>query len=214
MSDSHEEQSAMGEHTPEAVDVVFAVAGTALPEDYHFALLREVARCLPWLESDPDAGIHPLRGAPTDYGVMLLPRRAKLVLRLKQNRVDDANVLTGRELDVDGRRLRVGASTVRALLPYGALYAHLVAADGAEEGVFLEGVAERLAALCARGKTVCGRRRSMRVGDREIVGFSLMLHELKPEHSLRIQRSGLGEGRKLGCGIFVPHRLAAAVGSA
>ncbi|HET9762960.1 MAG TPA: type I-MYXAN CRISPR-associated protein Cas6/Cmx6 [Casimicrobiaceae bacterium] len=204
----------MAERATEVVDVVFAVAGTALPEDYHFALLHEVARCLPWLAADPEAGIHPLRGAPTDYGVMLLPRRTKLVLRLPAKRVPDAQALAGHELEVEGRKLSVGTSSVRALEPYGALYAHLVAGDGAEEGIFLEGIAARLAALRAPCEPVCGRRRSVRAGEREIVGFSLMLHDLTAEHSLRIQRSGIGEERKLGCGIFVPHRLASAVGSA
>jgi hypothetical protein len=38
-----------------------------------------------------------------------------------------------------------------------------------------------------------------------------MLHELSPEHSLRMQAAGLGAQRKLGCGIFVPHKSAGAV---
>ena len=42
----------------------------------------------------------------------------------------------------------------------------------------------------------------------------LAVHDLAPEHSLLVQSVGLGSERKLGCGIFVPHRLAAAVGSA
>jgi CRISPR-associated protein Cas6 len=204
----------MAERAAEAVDLVFAAEGAAVPEDYSFALLRAAARHLPWLESDADAGIHPLRGARTDYGVLLLPRRAKLVLRLARARVDDALALAGRELDVGGRALRVGSASVRALEPYGALYAHMVAEDCAEECAFLERVASRLAALAAACTPVCGRRRSVRAGNREIVGFGLLLHDLTPEQSLRIQRTGLGGERGLGCGIFVPHRLAAAVGSA
>ena len=203
----------MTDRTAQAVDVVFAVAGTALPEDYHFALLREVARHLPWAESDPDAGIHPLRGAPTDYGVLLLPRRAKLVLRLPATRAVDALALAGAQLEIDGRKLCVGTGRVRALEPYGALYAQLVAAESGDEADFLERVATRLAELGTPCRPVCGRRRARRAGDCEIAGFSLMLHELAGEHSLRVQRSGLGEGRKLGCGIFVRHRLAAAGGA-
>ena len=200
----------------EAVDVAFAVAvtGSALPEDYHFALLREITRHLPWFGSDREAGIHPLRGARTDYGVILLPRRAKLVLRLPASRADDALALCGRELEIAGRTMNVGAAAARALEPYGALYAQIVACDCADEGAFLASVGARLAELGAPCAPVCGRRRSIRASAREIVGFSLMLHGLAAEHSLRIQRLGLGEERKLGCGIFVPHRLAAAVGTA
>jgi hypothetical protein len=45
-------------------------------------------------------------------------------------------------------------------------------------------------------------------------GFSLLLHGLTPAQSLAVQESGLGEGRKLGCGIFVPHKSVVAVGAA
>ena len=204
----------MNERVDDAVDVAFAIAGVTLPEDYALALSRAVAEHLPWLESDPDAGIHPLRGAPTDYGVMLLPRRAKLILRLRRHRVADALTLTGRSLAVGTSKLVVGIGAVRELQPYGALYAHLVATGCAEEKAFLAGVSERLVTLATQCAVICGRRRSVRAAEREIVGFGLMLHELTPEHSLLVQSVGLGGERKLGCGIFVRHRLAAAVGSA
>jgi hypothetical protein len=45
------------------------------------------------------------------------------------------------------------------------------------------------------------------------MGFSLMLDALSPDHSLRMLEAGLGRHRRLGCGLFVPHRSAAAVGT-
>ena len=33
-----------------------------------------------------------------------------------------------------------------------------------------------------------------------------MVAELTPEHSIRLQQAGLGEGRKMGCGLFIPHK--------
>ena len=204
----------MSERSQPVVDLVFAVAGVTLPEDYSFALMRAVAKHLPWFESDPDAGIHPLRGAPTPYGAMLLPRRAKLVLRLREHRVGDALSLSGRVLEIGRSTLSVGTGTVRALRPHGALYARLVATGCDQEDAFVGGVTERLTALAARCALVCGRRQRLQAAEREVVGFSLMLHDLSAEHSLLLQRVGLGGDRNLGCGIFVPHRLAAAVGSA
>jgi CRISPR-associated protein Cas6 len=204
----------MSEPVPDAVDVVFAVGGAALPGDYSFGLVRAIARHLPWFDGDSDAGVHPLRGARTDYGAILLPRRAKLVLRVTRPRTADALALIGRRLEIGSGRLEVGVAAVRELRPHAALYAHLVANGCGDEEAFLASVGARLAALAARGTPVCGRRHSLRAGEREIVGFSLMLHDLSPEHSLLLQRIGLGGERKLGCGIFVPHRLAAAVGSA
>jgi len=33
-----------------------------------------------------------------------------------------------------------------------------------------------------------------------------MIADLKTGESLALQQVGLGEGRKLGCGLFLPHR--------
>lgn len=195
------------------VDVAYGLAGGALPRDHRFALKRELSRRLPWLESEPLAGIHPLRGALTDYGVVLLPRRARLVLRLPQSRVDDALALEGETLDVAGARLAVGRASLRPLEAYGALYADCVVFDCASEKAFLAAVTSRLDALGTRCDCVCGRARSFGAGEREVAGFALLLHRLDADHSLRLQRTGIGGERTMGCGIFVRHRLATPVGA-
>ncbi len=50
-----------------------------------------------------------------------------------------------------------------------------------------------------------------RAGAREIAGFSVVLHGVKPADSLRLQFEGMGGERGLGWGIFVPHKSIAAV---
>lgn len=195
------------------VDVLFAVDGTGLPADYRFELMREIARCLPWLTPELGIGIHPIRAARADDGHLLLPKRARLVVRLPEAQVADAAALCGRRLDVGGWALTVGAAAVRNLVPHGTLYAHLVSAGAEDEQAFMAETAAALRALETPCKLVCGKRQSFAAGRREIVGYSLMLHDLRPEHSLRVQQLGLGGDRMLGCGIFVPHRSAAAVGT-
>ena len=69
-----------------------------------------------------------------------------------------------------------------------------------------------LAALAIAGERVCGKRQSLWVDGLEMTTFSMMLHALVPEQSLRLQEQGLGPYRLLGCGLFVPHKSAAAVG--
>jgi hypothetical protein len=44
-----------------------------------------------------------------------------------------------------------------------------------------------------------------------VTGYSLMLDGLSPADSLRVLEAGLGRHRRLGCGLFVPHKSAAAV---
>jgi hypothetical protein len=46
-----------------------------------------------------------------------------------------------------------------------------------------------------------------------VTGYSLMLDGLSPAASLRVLESGLGRHRRLGCGVFVPHKSSAAVGA-
>lgn len=195
-----------------AVDIAFELEGNDLRRDYSYALMREIARSLPWIESEPEFGIHPLRAARTAAGSLLLGRRAKLVLRLPLRREREAMVLCGQELSVDGHRLKVGAARVRGLLPFGTLYAHFVAAADDDERGFLDDMASGLRALRTPCEVVCGKRRTLRAPTQEIVGYGLMLHGLAPEHSILVQQAGLGPNRALGCGIFVGHKSVAAVG--
>jgi CRISPR-associated protein Cas6 len=73
-------------------------------------------------------------------------------------------------------------------------------------------VAGELQTLAVRTQTVCGKRHSRQLQGQTLTTFSLMLHALSPTDSLRLQEQGLGPHRLLGCGIFVPHKSAAAVG--
>jgi Cas6 Crispr len=63
-----------------------------------------------------------------------------------------------------------------------------------------------------RGELVCGRRHELFGPDGPRGGHSLMLHGLSARDSLRAQSLGLGDWHWLGCGLFVPHKSAAAVG--
>ncbi|HEY0883830.1 MAG TPA: type I-MYXAN CRISPR-associated protein Cas6/Cmx6, partial [Ramlibacter sp.] len=99
----------------------------------------------------------------------------------------------------------------RELLPHGTLYAALVAADGPDEAQFLAAVQLALDALGVRAQPVCGRWQSAEGG--RLVGCSLMLSGLERDQSLVLLQQGLGPHRRLGCGLFVPHRSAAAVGT-
>lgn len=195
------------------VDVAFALEGASLPRDHALPLAQALGALLPWLPMEPLAGIHPVKVVP-GYGVRgLLSQRARLLLRLPEARLADLARLAGCALSVGGCELRLGEPRPRELLPHSTLYAHFVAAASDDEPLFMEGVASALRALRVDGHRVCGRRQQRRVSAGEITGFSLMLHGLSAADSLCLQREGIGPHRLLGCGIFVPHRSAAAVGA-
>lgn len=195
----------MTDAIPEMIDAVFDVSGEMLPTTYPFALWEALVRHVPALATDTGVGVIPLRTAASAAG-MLLPKRAKLALRLPAALAAHITALSGQLLDLGGGTLQLGNGKLRRIAPYSTLHAHLV--TGADDEVtFLQDVEAQLAGLCIAGKLICGMRNSMAAPDRQIQGYSLVIHNLKPDDSLRLQYTGLGADRRFGCGIFVPYKV-------
>jgi CRISPR-associated protein Cas6 len=194
-----------------AVEAVFPLEGKTLPREHAQALLDALVVSMPWLQDDAGAGIHPLKLVSGTESMALLSGRTRLILRVKANRLDKLRASEGAQLDVAGHPLRLGAVHLRALQPLATLYAYRVAAIAGDESAFMQAMEAELAALGVAGERVCGKRQMVRVNQHDMVTFSLMLHALPPDQSLRLQQFGLGPHRLLGCGVFVPHKSAAAV---
>jgi CRISPR-associated protein Cas6 len=194
------------------VDVAFSLRGDTIPADHGWRLFQLLAEQLDWLADDPDAGVHPIRGSRAVAGVVYLGPRARLMLRLTQERAAQSFALSGASIDL-GSGIEVGSARLRPLFPHGTLYSQFVTTGTADEIEFQRDIGKALQEAGVGCKVICGRMRRARGQTAEIVGYSLMLHELSPEDSLRIQAAGLGAKRKSGCGIFIPHKSAAAVGA-
>ena len=194
------------------LDVAFSLRGGTVPADHGWQLFLQLAERLDWLAAEAAAGVHPIRGARAVAGEIHLGARGRLMLRLPQARVEQSFALTGAQLDL-GNCIRVGSARLRPLFAHGTLYSQFVSTGTPDEARFQKDVSAELQRAGIECKVICGRMRRALTRDGEIVGFSLMLHELSPEHSLNMQATGLGAGRKLGCGIFIPHKSAAAVGA-
>ena len=199
---------------PEVVDVAFVLKGGTIPSDHGWSLYRLLAEQLAWLDADETAGVHPIRGARSGNGAaeLYVGGRGRLMLRLQRERAQLAFALSGTRLDL-GEGVEIGAPQLRTLFAHSTLYSRFVAAESDDEVEFLHSVNAQLQQAGIACKVVLGKLRRADGAGAQMPGFSVMLHELSPEHSLAMQQTGLGAGRKLGCGIFVPHRSAAAVGS-
>ena len=76
-----------------------------------------------------------------------------------------------------------------------------------DEPKFLQWVNEQLKVVgITPTKLLCGKTRLVHTPARILQTRSLMIADLKTGESLALQQFGLGEGRKLGCGLFLPHR--------
>ena len=198
------------------VDAVFAIACRSLPVDHAYALQQAIQAALPWFADEPQAGLHTVHGAASGSGwmrpegadaLLQLSHRAKLALRLPAHRADEAAALVGRTLQVAGWPLQVEKMTLRPLSRITTLFSRCVVLAAGEEGVFVSAATEELGALGIKAeRMVCGRVTPVATPDRTYQARSLMLAGLALEQSLLLQRSGLGAGRKLGCGLFIPHK--------
>jgi CRISPR-associated protein Cas6 len=196
----------------DVVDIVFGLRGRVVDLDHADRLWRGLHLRMPWLDGEEGAGVHPLAGVSRGDGEMYLTRRARLTLRLPRHRGDDARMLVGARLDLGGEVEVADETTVRPLAPAKVLYSPFVTMGETDEGRFLAACREQLAAAGIVGDLVCGKARQATGEYGGWSGFSLMVHGLGAEESLRLQRQGLGGERKRGCGIFVPHKAVAAVG--
>ena len=195
-----------------SVDLVFPLGGHRLPRDSAPLLSAALQRELPWLEHEPMAGIHPLKLVPGTGADALLSHRTRLLIRLPRSRLDEAVTLAGRPMELNGSTVTLGEPHPRELLPHRTLYAHAVAAEDDDESAFMQITQTVLDELQIRTQVICGKRHQHHWPAGAVTTFSLMLHGLTPPDSLRLQELGLGRHRLLGCGIFVPHKSAAAVG--
>jgi CRISPR-associated protein Cas6 len=214
-----EEESAATEQAVQAdiLDAVFAISCRSLPVDHAYALSQAIQAALPWFAQEPGAGLHTIYGAASASGwtrpegadaLLQLSHRAKLALRLPRHRLDDAAALLGRTLQVAGWPLRVERLSLRPLSRITTLLSRCVVfAAAGDEAAFLAAAAGALGALGINpGTMLCGRVTPVATPARTYQTRSLMLAGLTPEQSLALQQHGLGIERKLGCGVFIPHK--------
>ena len=208
------------------IDLCFRIECRELPVDHAWALYQGLRRLLPWIDGDARVAIHSVHGATSGNGwirppevpgsLLQLPRRTRLYLRIPAEREPDALALCGCELRLDDYRMKLGDCHPKALVPSDTVFSRSLTGDYVDdEEAFTRWVADTLLERGIRlRKMLCGLRHVIhRPGD-DIAARSVMLSDLEPMESIRLQESGIGSGRKLGCGIFLPHKSIAAVGQA
>lgn len=204
----------------DVVDVSFAISCKSLPVDHAYALSQAVKAALPWFGKEEQAGLHLIHVAESGNGwerpqgddeLLYLSRRTKLTLRVPQHRVEDSKALTGQTLDVAGNEMQVGKSNVRLLSISTTLYARYVAVnrEGQSEDDFLSEVVSELRQNGLRFKKVlCGKENILATPQGPMLTRSLMVADLPLEDAVRLQEIGVGphENKKVGCGLFIPHK--------
>ena len=142
------------------------------------------------------------------------------MLRLPKHRVDDASKLAGQTLNVAGNELVLTMPNQKPLSVLTTIFARYVVASNMENNIedeetFLNQTAEMLRKEGIQvKKMMSGRAHVLRMPGKNLLTRSLMIDGLKTEESIYLQQNGLGAGRLVGCGLFIPHKGIEAVGEA
>jgi len=208
------------------IDLSFPASGQCIPRDHGYPLYAALCRALPELHRARWLGVHPFSGVVVEGEQLRLRDTAEMRLRLPAERIPDVLSLAGGEIDVGGNALRLGTPRVYPLVPAPNLDARIVvvhltraprrfnAALGREaldvesfEDRYRAELSRQLQRQGAQGKLTLEGRRTIQVAGRRLIGYSVRVEGIDAEESLRLQESGLGGKRSMGCGLFRRTRL-------
>lgn len=214
----HDDDESKAEYrVPDDVfDLVFKLRGTNLDIDHAFALSRALQAHLND-EICSKIGVHGIRMPGSGNGwnrpeqsdaALPLSRRARLAIRVHQDDSEAVMQITDRTLQIGSQQVVIGASSMRKLSTIGTLYARAVCCEREQpEADFLVEIAAQVKRMNINvSKMICGKSGDIRAGNKTIFTRALLIADLKPDESVALQQQGIGAGRLLGCGLFVPHK--------
>jgi CRISPR-associated protein Cas6 len=189
------------------VDLLFPVRAGTVPLDHGYCLFSALSKRLPWLHERRDVGVFNLRGKLAE-GASLFLGTGALRIRCSTDAVSPFLSLVGSRLEVAGQCITLGTPTVRGMEPVSQLSARMVTFKNSEDEPSFRDTAHHF--IEALTGTSCalevGRRRSVTIAGRKVVGFGLKLSGLTSAAALVVQEQGLGGRRHMGCGLFLPTR--------
>ncbi|MDH4262789.1 MAG: type I-MYXAN CRISPR-associated protein Cas6/Cmx6 [Spirochaetia bacterium] len=196
------------------IEVKFKAIGKQIPADHGYLLYSALSRFDKKIHEMKDIAIAGISGMPDSSRNLHLSSASKLRIRLDHSDLPDVINLAGKELQIGAEKIRLGLPLVSMLKPHRHLYSRLVTIKGFQESEeFLASLQKQLDILQIKqtpmlfqrksGETSTNIRKTLRIKNKEIVGFPVLITNLNPDESLRLQQVGLGGRRKMGCGTFV-----------
>jgi CRISPR-associated protein Cas6 len=193
----------------QVVELVFQVSTSCpamLPIDHSHALYGAVKNAVPAFALCDNLGIHSMRGTPSGGGQLLLdPRKTALRMRMPIEFVPKALQLAGRIVRVHGTPLCIGTANIALLNTANTLWARMVTRKfgSHDERLAKVSLQKDIQEAYPDAKFTIGRVRTIRIHQKQILGFEVLTENLGPDDSIRLQSLGFGGRRAFGCGIFV-----------
>lgn len=208
------------------IDLSFKVSCKQIKLDHAWSLTEAMNELLPWLQDDPQSAVHHIyipqsgngwvRSDDFDDEVIQLSRRTRLKIRIPKHRLNDTQSLTGKTISVDGHELTFGQSDQQLLSTLTTIVARHVYIPETEEdeNAFLREAHKQMQSLGINvRKMLCGKSHHLKTPNGVIKTRSLMIADITPEESIKLQENGIGHYYTYGCGVFIPQKGITAVNS-
>lgn len=207
------------------LEIQFSLRGRTLPADHGYSLYSAIKKQLQEQEDKSLPGDLPsevrlcsVPGIPDQDGMIYLNQRSRFRVRCPSEQTQIwYRFLQNQVLDIRGHLIRLVQPRITLPEPSHTLASRLVtfklnAIDHADlPRYFLESCQKGLERLEIQGKAFIPSaangnlaRGSLRVKDKKIVGYRVIVEGLSQEDSLKLQWHGLGGRQHFGCGWFYP----------
>lgn len=206
-------------------DLSFKVDCKMVPLDHAQELSDAILEILPWMADEPQAGVHMIHGASTgngwqrpeddtNDGCIYLSRRSRMRIRMPKHRHEDAAALVGQTIRLGEHDLTFGDFQVKKFSPLSTLFSrYVIVGDNESEEAFVSRISTEMKEMgITLRKALCGIGHRFNLAEGPVNTMSIMVADLDPEEAVTLQQQGIGDGQKMGFGLFIPHKGIKAVG--
>ena len=195
----------------EMAELSFSVDCKELPYDHAYELSSEILKLVPEIKKDKRNAIQTLHGPMSGNGWVRpdsenipLSKRAKLIMRINKNQLNDIKGIEGKEIMLFGNALKIGPSKVKNFLVVKDLFCRFVMSDHkTSEDDFLNNIQNELKGLNINiRKALCGKSMVISFGKKTLYTRSLMIADLSKEESLKLQEEGVGDKKLYGLSLI------------
>ncbi|MCU7800073.1 MAG: type I-MYXAN CRISPR-associated protein Cas6/Cmx6 [gamma proteobacterium symbiont of Lucinoma myriamae] len=206
------------------IDLSFKVSCKQIKLDHAWALTDALSELLPWFKEEAQAAVHHIyipqsgngwiRSDDFEDELIQLSRRTRLKIRIPQHKLTELQSISGKTISIDGNDLTFGQSEIHLLSTMTTIVArhvHVPETDD-DEQAFLLAVQKQIneQGIQVR-KMLCGKSHQLKTPSGMIKTRSLMIADISPEESIRLQEQGVGHYYSYGCGVFIPQKGITAV---